>query len=74
MRNCASGNPEIPGLRQKAHPGMTVLNSRRYQTNWSIRVPCPGGSGAGAGGWAAPASLASLSLLAGGVVVWLVVT
>jgi hypothetical protein len=23
MRHCASGNPEIPGLRQAAHPGMT---------------------------------------------------
>jgi hypothetical protein len=33
------------------------------QTSWSIRVPCPGGSGAAVGGWAAPASSLSLSLL-----------
>jgi hypothetical protein len=25
MRDCASGNLEIPGLRQKAHPGMTPI-------------------------------------------------
>jgi hypothetical protein len=29
IRNCASGNLEIPGLRQAAHPGMTGLKFRR---------------------------------------------
>jgi hypothetical protein len=43
---------------------------RRRQTSWSIRVPCPGGSGAGVGGWAVLASSLSLSLLTTGVVVW----
>jgi hypothetical protein len=30
------------------------------QTSWSIRVPCPGGSGAGAGGWTELASFESV--------------
>jgi hypothetical protein len=41
----------------------------RDQASWSIRVPCPGGSGACAGGveLESPASLSlSLSLLGGG--------
>jgi hypothetical protein len=46
---------------------------RGRQTSWSIRVPCPGGSGAGVGGWAAPASSLSLSFLTTGGVFWFAV-
>ena len=36
------------------------------QANWSTRVPCPGGSGGGGVGWAAPASSALASTFGSG--------
>ena len=37
------------------------------QANWLTRVPCPGGSGGGGVGWAAPASSALASTVGSGV-------
>jgi hypothetical protein len=55
-------------------PGAGFRSKTLCQASWSIRVPCPGGSGACAG-WAELASSASLSLLgAGGVLGWLLLT
>jgi riboflavin biosynthesis pyrimidine reductase len=43
-----------------------LLVASAPQTNWSIRVPCPGGSGGRTVGAAAPASSALLLLAASG--------
>jgi hypothetical protein len=52
---------------------LAATTSGRGQANWSIRVPCPGGSGACAGG-AELESSASLSLLGGGALGGLLLT
>jgi hypothetical protein len=49
-----------------------LLGASAPQTNWSIRVPWPGGSGGRTVGAAAPASLALLSLVALGALGMLV--
>jgi hypothetical protein len=52
--------------RHKAGHDELSENCGSNQTNWSIRVPCPGGRGACAGGEELESS-ASLSLLGAGV-------
>jgi hypothetical protein len=50
--------------KMDGYPGQAAcddLNLPFPQTSWSIRVPCPGGSGARTTGWCAPASAASAS-------------
>jgi hypothetical protein len=49
-----------------------LLGASAAQTNWSIRVPWPGGSGGRTAGTAAPASPALLSLVALGALGMLV--
>ena len=65
-----AGSREENASKQESSSGSAFKQNRsssvRPQTNWSIRVPCPGGRGACAGG-AELESSASLSLLGAGV-------
>jgi hypothetical protein len=57
-----TGDFNEDGWIRASSPRVTVGRlSPPSHTNWSIRVPCPGGSGAGAGFGAAPASSAALT-------------
>jgi hypothetical protein len=50
------------GWIRASSPHMTIGRlSPPSHTSWSIRAPCPGGSGAGTGFGAAPASSAALT-------------
>jgi hypothetical protein len=50
---------EYGGIRGSSPRMMMGRLSPPSHTNWSIRVPCPGGSGAGTGFGAAPPSSAA---------------